>query len=231
MSLPCLILAAGFGTRMGALTADRPKPLIEVAGRCLLDRALDVARGAAAGPITVNAHYRAAQIVAHLADQPDISVQVEMPGILDSGGALKAAVQAWPDGQVLTLNADNVWTGGNPLRALHAAFDPSRMGALLLLTERDRATGRLGPGDFIMDAEGRLTLQKADTALVYTGAQILDPAPLRADPRDVFSLRDVWAEYQRAGRLFGLLHPGGWGDVGHPEGIAAADALLKAADV
>jgi len=228
---PCLILAAGFGTRMGALAATRPKPLIKVEGRSLLDRALDVARDAGAHPIAVNAHYRADQIAAHLAGQPDVSVLHETPNILDSGGAVKNALRIWPAGPVMTLNADNVWTGENPLRQLAAAFVPAHMGALLLLVPRAEAVGRLGPGDFAMDADGRLSLQKSGTALVYVGAQILEPAPIRADPREVFSLRDIWAKYQAERRLFGLIHQGGWGDVGHPEGLAAAGALLDRSDV
>lgn len=231
VTLACLILAAGFGTRMGRLTADRPKPLIEVAGRCLLDRALDVAREAGAQPIAVNSHYRAGQIAQHLDGQGDVTFLHETPNILDSGGALKNAAKSWPDGPVMTLNADNVWTGQNPLAQLRSAFDPSRMGALLLLVPRDRATGRLGPGDFAMDPDGRLTLQKTDDALVYTGAQILDATPAKTDPRDIFSLRDIWADQHRKGRLFGLIHPGGWGDVGHPEGLAAARDLLERSNV
>lgn len=229
--VPCLILAAGFGTRMGALTATRPKPLIEVAGRCMLDRTLDLARDAGAHPIAVNAHFLADQIVDHLDGQADVRVLVETPEILDSGGGVKNAVLNWPDGPVITLNADNVWTGENPLRQLAAAFDPTRMGALLLLVPRAQAVGRIGPGDFAMDDTGRLSLQKSDEAFVYTGAQLLDPAPIRADARTVFSLRDIWAQYQDEGRLFGLIHQGCWGDVGHPEGLAAAGALLDRSDV
>lgn len=231
MTLPCLILAAGFGTRMGDLTADRPKPLIDVAGRCLLDRALDVARDGGGTPIAVNAHYKADQIAAHLQDQPDVSVLVETPNILDSGGAVKNALPALGPGPILTLNADAVWQGANPVPELLAAFDPARMGALLLLTPRAKAVGRLGGGDFAMDNDGRLSLDKSADSLVYLGAQILDPAPCGNDPRAVFSLRDIWLEYATQGRLFGLVYTGRWADVGHPEGLSEAEKMLKAGDV
>ncbi|OAN75178.1 nucleotidyltransferase [Jannaschia sp. EhC01] len=223
MSLPCLILAAGFGTRMGALTADRPKPLIQVAGRTLLDHALEAAEGAA--PITVNAHFHADQIVRHL-DGRSIMVQHEQPNILDSGGAVKRAAQSMPKGPMATLNADNVWTGTAPIPLLHAAFDPARMGALLLLVPRAQAIGRLGGGDFAMRADGRLSFDKSPDTYVYTGAQILDPAPCLSDPRDVFSLRDIWQAYAAQGRLFGLVHKGQWADVGHPDGIRIAEEML-----
>lgn len=231
MTLPCLILAAGFGTRMGALTADRPKPLIEAQGRTLLDRALDVARGAHCTEIAVNAHYRAAQIAAHLRDQTDVSILVERPDILDSGGAVKNATATLGSGAMMTLNADTAWRGPNPLEALAAAFDPTKMGALLLLTPRDRAVGRVGVGDFTMDAEGRLKLDKSDDTLVYLGAQILDAGACASDPRAIFSLRDTWQEMQDQGRLFGLIYAGQWADVGHPQGLLDAEAMLGADDV
>ncbi|GAB5449383.1 nucleotidyltransferase family protein [Gymnodinialimonas sp.] len=224
MSLPCLILAAGFGTRMGALTADRPKPLIDVAGQTLLDHALDAAEGA--GPITVNAHFHADQIAQHLAGR-GITIQHEQPKILDSGGAVKRAAQGLK-GPMATLNADNVWTGTAPVPQLQAAFDPAKMGALLLLTPRAQAIGRIGGGDFAMAPNGRLTFDKSADTYVYTGAQILDPAPCVNDPRDVFSLRDIWQDYAAQGRLFGLVHQGRWADVGHPEGIRIAEDMLHA---
>ncbi len=228
MTLPCLILAAGFGNRMGDLTATQPKPLIEVGGNTLLDHALHIARDAA-GPIAVNAHYRADQISAHLGPAPDVTLLHETPHILDSGGAVKNAARRWRRGPMATLNADNVWTGPNSLNALSAAFDASRMDALLLLIPRIKATGREGGGDFEMDADGRLELKKSPDALVYTGAQILDPTLALQDPRDVFSLRDVWAAMQANGRLFGLIHEGGWADVGQPQGILDAEAMLAEA--
>jgi MurNAc alpha-1-phosphate uridylyltransferase len=224
MSVPCLILAAGFGTRMGAMTAERPKPLIDVAGRTLLDHALDAARGA--DPITVNAHYRAAQIAAHLAQKRGVHLQHETPEILDSGGSVKRAAQRWGPGPMATLNADNVWTGASPIAQLQAAFDPARMGALLLLVPRAEAVGRKGGGDFAIAPDGRLTFDKSAETHVYVGAQLLDPTPCLAEPRDVFSLREVWQAYAAAGRLFGILHEGRWADVGHPGGIEMAEEML-----
>lgn len=224
MSLPCLILAAGFGTRMGALTATLPKPLIEVAGKTLLDHALEAAQGAS--PITVNAHFRPDQIARHL-DGHGVAIQLEQPDILDSGGAVKRAAQGLT-GPLATLNADNVWTGAAPIPQLQAAFERAKMGALLLLVPRAQAIGRTGGGDFAMAPDGRLTFDKSPDTYVYTGAQILDPAPCLNDPRDVFSLRDIWQFYAAQGRLYGLIHKGHWADVGHPEGIAVAEEMLHA---
>lgn len=221
MTLPCLILAAGFGTRMGTLTHHQPKPLITVGGRTLLDHALDAARGT--GPITVNAHYRADQIAAHLEGR-EVTLQHEDPDILDSGGAVKRTGETGP---LATLNADTVWTGAPPITQLLRAFQPGTMGAILLLTPRADAVGRTGGGDFAMAADGRLSFDPSPGTYVYTGAQILDPTPCLADPRDIFSLRDIWRGYAESGRLFGLIHRGRWADVGHPQGIALAEEMLN----
>ncbi len=221
-----MILAAGFGTRMGALTADRPKPLIEVAGRPLLDHAIAAARDGG-GRIAVNAHYRADQIAAHLAaHHPDVYLSDEQPRILDSGGGVKRALPQLRTSPIAGLNADAVWAGPGPLHPLTAAWDGARMGVLMLLVPRARAIGRQGGGDVAMDAEGRLTWDRTATGLVHTGAQLLDPALVAAHPGEVFSMLEIWQDQMDRGRLFGVVYPGRWADVGHPGGIAEAEAML-----
>jgi len=225
MTPDVMILAAGFGTRMGALTADRPKPLIEVAGRPLLDHAITAARDGG-GRIAVNAHYRAEQIAAHLASHhPDVTLSVEAPDILDSGGGLKQALPHLRTDPVATLNADAVWSGPSPLAALTQAWTPA-MGALMLLVPRKNAVGRQGGGDVAMDAEGRLTWDRSDGAFVHTGAQLIAPGPIAAHPASAFSLRETWAALMAEGRLFGTIYPGHWADVGHPEGLRQAEEML-----
>lgn len=222
-----MILAAGFGTRMGALTADRPKPLIELGGRALLDHAIAAAR-AGGGRIVVNAHHRADRIAAHLASRhPDIALSVEAPDILDSGGGVKRALPHLATDPVATLNADTVWDGPPPLPVLTAAWEAGRMGALMLLVPRDRATGRRGGGDVAMDAAGRLSWDRSENSLVYCGAQLIAPAPIAAHPAEAFSLREIWQALLDQGRLFGVLYPGRWVDVGHPGGLAEAEGLLS----
>jgi N-acetyl-alpha-D-muramate 1-phosphate uridylyltransferase len=225
-----MIFAAGFGTRMGALTADRPKPLIPVAGRPLIDHALAHGRAARAAPIVVNAHYRADMLSAHLDGAPDVALTVETPDILDTGGGLRAARPLLGPGPAFTLNADAVFAGTEPLPLLAAAWDGARMDALLLLVPLDRATGHAGPGDFRADTAGRLRRRAAGgpgAPLVHTGAQMIDPACLDPAPGPVFSLNPVWDRAIAAGRLFGLVYPGRWADVGTPGGIPLAGALLS----
>jgi MurNAc alpha-1-phosphate uridylyltransferase len=215
-----MIFAAGLGTRMGALTRDRPKPLIPVAGRPLLDHALELARPAARR-IVVNTHYLPDQIATHLAGS-GVLISHEPGPILETGGGLRAALPLLGPGPVFTLNSDAVWNGPNPLLALRAAWDPARMEALLLLLDRPQAIGHTGPGDFIM-TDGHLT---RGPGLVYSGAQIIQTTDLAAIPDTVFSLNKLWDRMIARGTLHGLRYSGQWCDVGRPDSIPLAEAML-----
>ena len=218
---PLMIFAAGLGTRMQPLTDSLPKPLIPVAGRTLLDRALDLGRDAGAAPVVVNTHYRGDQIAAHLAGS-GVAISHEDGTILDTGGGLRQALPLLGAGPVMTLNPDVVWTGPNPLAALNAAWR-DEMEALLMLVPLDRATARQGAGDFALDAAGRIA-RGGD--LVYGGAQIIRPDRLAGIPDRVFSLNRLWDMLIADGRAFGIVHPGGWCDVGYPGAIPLAEGLI-----
>lgn len=223
-----MIFAAGLGARMGALTRDRPKPLLTVRGRTLIDHALDLAREARIPRVVVNAHAHADQLASHLAaTAPEVRVSQE-PVLLETGGGLRAALPLLGPGPVFTLNADMVWRGPNPLVDLAGAWEPAWMGALLVLVPRAAAIGHAGAGDFEIDAAGRLSRRGVapEASLVYAGAQILDTAALAPFPPGAFSLNLVWDALLAEGRLFGLVWRGGWVDVGRPEGLALAEAEL-----
>jgi N-acetyl-alpha-D-muramate 1-phosphate uridylyltransferase len=222
---PLMIFAAGFGTRMGALTAGRPKPLIPVAGKPLIDHALDLAAAAGAGRIVVNTHYLAGQLAAHLAGT-DVRISHEPGPILETGGGLRHALPLLGPGPVAILNSDGIWTGENPLARLAAAWDGNRMETLLLLLPADQTPGRAPRGDFRL-TDGRITRGAGGEDHVYIGASIIAPARLAAIEAVAFSLNLVWDQMIAAGTAFGLVHRGSWCDVGHPEGIAAAENLLK----
>ena len=222
MTPPLMLFAAGLGTRMRPLTDDRPKPMVEVAGRPLIDHALALADGAGVERRVANTFHRPETLEAHLAAKGVTTVR-EAPAILDTGGGLRNALPALaPDGPVLVLNTDAAWRGPNPLSALIGAWTDG-MGALLLVMPVERCRGRTPPGDFAMDDGGRLT---PGGPWVYLGAQMLDPAPLHDVPKDAFSLWEVWRPLIAAGRLHGLAWNGDWCDVGTPDGIALAEEML-----
>ena len=223
VTLPVMLFAAGFGTRMGALTADRPKPLIEVAGRALIDHALDLVEGYGPPRVVVNLHYLAGQITAHLAGR-DILFSRETPEILETGGGLRAALPLLGPGPVFTMNTDAVWRGPNPLCHLAAQWRPEEMDALLLCVPGDQAIGHDGAGDFRIAADGRAT---RGPGLIYTGVQIIKPDLLHGIAETAFSLNILWDRMLAEGRLSATPYPGQWCDVGRPEGIRSAEAMLR----
>lgn len=221
MSLPLMIFAAGKGTRMAPLTDVTPKPLIEVAGHTLLDRALDLGRAAGVGQVVVNIHHLGGQIRDHIGTQALISDESDL--LLETGGGLRKALPLLGPGPVITMNPDVIWTGPNPISALLSAWDDS-MDALLMLVPIARTHGRQGGGDFSLGPDKRL-IRKGD--LVYGGAQIIRPDRLAEIADQVFSLNRLWDLMIAEGRAYGLVHPGEWCDVGRPDCIPLAEGLLR----
>jgi MurNAc alpha-1-phosphate uridylyltransferase len=221
-----MFFAAGFGTRMGALTAERPKPLVPVAGRALIDHALDLTAAAGISKTVVNLHYRGQMIRDHLAGRQILFA--EEPQILETGGGLKAALPLLGPDPVLTLNSDAIWQGPNPIEALLAAWDPTRMDALMTLIPPKQALGYAGQGDFHMDEGGQLT---RGPGAIYGGVQILKTEGLSEIDHNAFSLNLLWDQMLAKGRLFGLTYPGTWCDVGNPDGLKLAEDLIGTKDV
>lgn len=222
-----MLFAAGFGTRMGALTQFRPKPLIPVAGRALLDHALDMVTPLGLSRVVVNTHYLGEQIAAHLAGR-DVAISHEWPDILETGGGLRHALPLLGNGPVFTMNTDAVWQGPNPLALARDAWDAARMDALLVTVPRERAMGHSGKGDFLTNTEGRLTRGPGE---IYTGVQILRTEALTGIAARAFSLNRLWDAMLAEGRLYGVAYPGRWCDVGQPDSIPLAEALIGANDV
>lgn len=217
-----MIFAAGFGTRMRALTSSRPKPLLEVAGQSLLDRAIGLGQAAGVARTVVNAHYLADQVEAAAA-RKGVLVSREDPRILDTGGGLRKALPLLGSQIVFTLNPDALFFGPNPISVLRNGWSAAETGALLLLVPAERAEMRAGGGDFGIEGNGQLT---RGGPLIYTGAQILDTRILHEINDAVFSLNACWDMLAARGRLHGLVYPGRWCDVGTPEALAHAESLL-----
>ena len=216
-----MLFAAGFGTRMGELTSETPKPLIPVAGKPLIDRALDLTRAMRPDRIVVNLHYRAKQLVDHL--EPKGVLFSHEPEILETGGGLKAALPILGHGPVYTMNPDVIWDGPNPLEMLRAAWQPEKMDALLMCVPAAGALGYSGTGDFTVGVDGRL---RRGPGVVYGGVQILKTTGLGNIDDKAFSLNVLWNQMVKKGRLYSVTYPGRWCDVGHPAGLKTAEELL-----
>lgn len=222
-----MLFAAGFGTRMKHLTKDQPKPMIPVAGRPLIDHAVHLATSAGIPRIVANLHYKPEHLRVHLEAQ-GVNCILETPEILETGGGLRNALPALGNDTVFTLNTDAIWRGANPLSMLLDAWDPNKMDALLMGIHPGQAKGHSGAGDFQLGRDGRLT---RGPGIIYGGAQIVKAGGLRDIDQSTFSLNLLWNRILQDGRLFGLSYPGEWCDVGSPEGVAIAEAMLKAEDV
>lgn len=228
--LPVMIFAAGRGTRMRHLTQDRPKPMVPVAGRTLIDHALDLVAEARAPRVVVNVHYKPAPLLAHLACEQRVPILIsdERGALLETGGGLRHALPLLAANSVVTMNADAVWSGPNPLVDLAAAGAPDPGGARLLLVPKTRAIGHPGAGDFFLNADGTLERRgRADSApYVYTGVQVIDTAVLDQIQDSAFSLNMVWDRMLASGTLTGAVYPGRWCDVGQPESLPLAEEML-----
>ena len=217
-----MVFAAGLGTRMGALTRDRPKPLVEVSGKPLIDHALALVDEINTSYIVINTHYKHEMLSAHLGDM-GVKISPEFPDVLETGGGLKAALPMLQTNPVITLNSDAMWVGSNPLKGLINHWDGSRMDGLLLCVPPEQTNGYKGLGDFSMDARGMLCRQGN---LVYSGAQIIKTELLDQIDDKVFSLNRLWDIMLKNKTLFGLSYSGLWCDVGTPEGIIEAENMI-----
>jgi len=220
-----MLFAAGLGTRMAPLTDTRPKPLVDVAGRPLLDHALELVTEARVARVVANSHYLSG-ILSPVLQARGIEISHES-SLLDTGGGLKRALPLLPGAAVMTLNTDAVWTGTGIIDSLRAAWRPERMDALLMLVPVAAAVGHVGAGDFDLDSEGRLS---RGTQAVYSGLQIVKAARVEGVRDEVFSLNEVWDSIAGDGRLYGVLHAGGWCDVGRPASIPLAEVMLRETD-
>ncbi|WIA54547.1 nucleotidyltransferase family protein [Sphingobium sp. WTD-1] len=227
-----MLMAAGLGKRMRPLTATRPKPLVKVAGRALMDHALDRLAAGGIKTVVVNVHYLADTVEAHLKTRKDMDFRIsdERAKLLETGGGLIHARPLLGDKPFICANSDNLWIDGpaETLGMMQRLWDPERMDALLLLVPLARANCHSGPGDFHMDANGRLTRRKTAhvAPFVFTGVQILSPRLLVDPPADVFSTNIFWNRAIEAGRLYGAVHQGLWFDVGTPQAIPVVESMI-----
>ena len=228
-----MVMAAGLGTRMRPLTATRPKPLIEVAGKPLLDHVLDRLRAAGVSRVVVNVHYLPDLLEAHLRRKKDFQIAIsdERDQLLETGGGLVRAEPMIESDPFIAANSDNLWIDGpaDTLKLLASHWDCERMDALLLLVPLARASNHRGIGDFHMDRVGRVRRRERShvAPFVYTGVQMLSKRLLKDAPQGPFSTNILWDRAMEQGRCYGAVHQGLWFDVGTPEAIVETELALQ----
>ncbi|MGO9770639.1 MAG: nucleotidyltransferase family protein [Roseiarcus sp.] len=227
-----MVFAAGLGRRMRPITDTTPKPLVEVAGRALIDHCLDRFADNGVARAVVNVHWLADRIEAHLARRktPRIVISDERGQLLDQGGAVKRALPLIGAAPFFLCNTDAFWIEGprSNLRRLAEAFDAQTMDAILMVAASAGAVGVDWPGDFTMDREGRLTAREPRhvAPFVYTGVGIIKPQLFDGVADDVFRLAPFFFRAAEQGRLYGLRLDGLWLHVGRPESIAEAERAI-----
>ena len=230
-----MVLAAGLGTRMRPLTDDRPKALVEVGGRALIDHVLDRLADAGVEKAVVNVHWFADRLEAHLAARgrgPGIVISDERVELLETGGGLKKAHPLLGDEPVFVANIDSVWMDRSDAPwadALVRLWDPVTMDACLLLATREGAIGFEGDGDFFLADDGRLTFrgEARSAPFAYMGVHITRPDYAAGGPDGPFSLSSLWRASAAAGRLYGCVLDGDWMHVGDPRARDEAEARLS----
>jgi N-acetyl-alpha-D-muramate 1-phosphate uridylyltransferase len=228
-----MVLAAGLGLRMRPLTYDRPKPLVEVAGRALIDYAFDHLRRSRVGKAVVNVHYLPEQIEAwaRLQTSPLIEISDERDGVLDTGGGIVRALDRLGPQPFFVINSDSFWLDSRrpALQRMREAWDDGRMDCLLLVCPLKKTVGYDGKGDFVQSADGQLRRisGEAGEPLVYIGAFLVHPRLFADAPRGKFSMNLLWNRAIEDGRLFGLMHEGRWIHVGTPDAIPRAEAAMR----
>jgi MurNAc alpha-1-phosphate uridylyltransferase len=230
-----MVLAAGLGARMRPLTNDRPKALVEVGGKALIDHTLDRLEQAGVETAVVNVHYLADMVEAHLARRRGglrILISDERDGLLDSGGGIAHAAPLLGEAPILVANIDVPWIEGETpaLTALQRLWDPARMDIAVLLAARERSIGFERPEGFERDPEGRLTHSNATEPMppfVNIGVQILKPQAVKGEGS--FSIVPIWKRLAGEGRLYGAVMDGFALHVSDPPMREAAEARLARA--
>jgi MurNAc alpha-1-phosphate uridylyltransferase len=225
-----MVFAAGLGTRMRPLTLHTPKPLVRVAGKALIDYALDDFAKAGVTTAIVNVHHLADQIEAHLAtrERPRIVISDERARLLDQGGGIKKVMPLLGEDAFYICNTDAFWarTGAENLRKLAAAFRPDVMDAALLIASTHGHVGVDWDGDFDLLHDGRIVRGDGARAYVYTGVGLIRPQLFNGIEEDVFRLAPFFFEAAKKGRLHGVVAEGLWLHVGTEAAIADAERAI-----
>ena len=229
------ILAAGLGSRLRPYTNDRPKPLVEVDGKTLLDRTLDHLGEAGVDEVVLNTHYLPEQIKNAIAARPEFKSHISFEEeLLDTGGGIKNML-GYFDKAFYILSGDGLWEnpkGANTLKALADAWDDESMDILILLQPVESMKLTTGVGDYTLD-ENSMPMRSLDKTgeYMFTSMRINHPRIFDGAPDGAFSYRDVMDEAQEKGRLHAIIHDGDWHHISTPDDLDVVNAQYKQIDM
>ena len=227
-----MVLAAGYGVRLKPLTDTLPKPLVPVAGRPMIEYALDKLRAYGIEEVVVNVSHLKGLLTAYFAGPQGFKVRIsEEPEPLETGGGLKKALPLLGSGPVFTINSDILWLdkGESALERLARAWDDSAMDFLLLVQPKAKAVGHdKGEDHLFVHRDNTPEWSEPDAPYIIAGLGVLHPRILARAPEGKFSIKALWHEALNKGRLACLPHHGRWFQTGTIEDIRKTEAALKA---
>ncbi len=226
-----MVLAAGYGTRLKPLTDRVPKPLVPVAGKPMIQYALDRLQTYGIETVVINVSYLKEQLTAWLAGCKNLTVKLsEEAEPLETGGGLKKALPLLGNEPVFVINSDILWTdeGESALDRLTRHWDDAKMDFLLLVQSKAKAIGHDQGEDHLFIKPGNtIDWNERDAPYIIAGIGIFHPRVLRDAPDGKFSVKVLWHQALAQNRLFCLPHHGRWFQTGTLEDIKRVEEHLK----
>jgi MurNAc alpha-1-phosphate uridylyltransferase len=226
-----MVLAAGYGTRLKPLTDRVPKPLVPVAGKPMIQYALDRLQAYGIEEVVINVSHLKEQLTAWLAGCKKLTVKLsEEAEPLETGGGLKKALPLLGYEPVFVINSDILWTdeGESARDRLARHWDDSKMDFLLLAQPKSRAVGHDSGEDHLFIKPGNTIEWNAQEApYIIAGIGIFHPRALRDAPDGKFSVKVLWHQALAQNRLFCLPHHGRWFQTGTLADIKKAEDQLN----
>ncbi len=226
-----MVLAAGYGTRLKPLTDRMPKPLIPVAGKPMIEYALDQLRMYGIREVIINVSHLKDQLTAHLCAFNDLTIKIsEEAEPLETGGGLKKALPLLGNEPVFTINSDIIWRDEkeSALDRLTRYWDDTKMDFLLLTQSKARAIGHDQGEDHLFIKPGNtIDWNDRDAPYIIAGIGIMHPRILTNAPDGKFTVKILWRQALAQNRLFCLPHHGQWFQTGTLADIKQAEQYLK----
>lgn len=230
-----MIFAAGYGKRMRPLTDDKPKPMVEVCGKPLIDYRLDKLVEAGMSRVIVNTHYKAEILENYLRQRQDIEIIISYEEtLLETGGGLVHALPHLGDEPFFLINGDVIWLDdGTPALQRLAEQWQDGMNELLLLQPKETAIGYVGKGDFTLTPQHQLQWPETEQSApyVFTGISLFHPRQLSSYQAEPFSRSVLWRAATQDDStiqgIYGLAHQGQWLHIDSPEGVTRAETYMN----
>ncbi len=226
-----MVLAAGYGTRLKPLTERVPKPLMPVAGKPMIQYALEKLQAYGVEEVVINVSHLKEQLIMWLAERVNPIVRLsEETEPLETGGGLKKALPLLGHEPVFVINSDIIWTdeGESALDRLARHWDDAKMDFLLLAQSKANAVGHDKGEDHLFIMPGNtIDWNESDAPYIIAGIGIFHPRVLRNAPEGKFSVKILWHQALAQNRLFCLPHHGRWFQTGTLEDILKAETQLQ----